>query len=62
VAVERASFGEEGEPLRITISVGCAVAGPNDSPDSVFKRADLALYESKHQGRNKVTVAPAGAA
>jgi diguanylate cyclase (GGDEF)-like protein len=57
-AVERNAFGEEDEPLRITVSVGCAVAGPMEAPESVFRRADLALYESKNAGRNRVTLAP----
>jgi diguanylate cyclase (GGDEF)-like protein len=55
-AVERESFGEPGDPLRISVSVGCAVAKPMEEPAALFKRADLALYEAKHLGRNRVAL------
>ncbi|HTA16148.1 MAG TPA: GGDEF domain-containing protein, partial [bacterium] len=57
-AVEDASFGEEGEPLRITVSVGCASSKDGEGPAALFKRADQALYEAKKTGRNRVVSAP----
>jgi diguanylate cyclase (GGDEF)-like protein len=56
-AVERAVFGEPGKPLKITVSVGCAEAKPEESPLDLFKRADQALYEAKNSGRNRVVAA-----
>lgn len=45
--------------LRATISVGVAEATTNDeSADNLLLRADAALYEAKHSGRNCVRVAP----
>ena len=41
-------------PIRKTISIGCATMLPNDTPESLLKRADVALYEAKNSGRNKV--------
>ncbi len=41
-------------PLRKTISIGYATMQPNDTPESLLKRADTALYEAKNTGRNKV--------
>jgi diguanylate cyclase (GGDEF)-like protein/PAS domain S-box-containing protein len=44
------------EPLRISASVGVAVALPDDSVTSLLHAADLALYEAKRRGRNRVEV------
>ncbi len=41
-------------PIRKTVSIGCATMMPNDTPESLLKRADTALYEAKNTGRNKV--------
>lgn len=41
-----------------TISIGLSWLEPGDTPESLLKRADNALYESKHNGRNRVTPVP----
>ncbi len=41
-----------------TISIGLSWLEPGDTPESLLKRADNALYESKNSGRNKVTPVP----
>jgi two-component system cell cycle response regulator len=42
-------------PLPITISVGIAsFDSPSDTLDELLKRADLALYRAKREGRNRV--------
>lgn len=38
-----------------TISLGVAQRNPRDDRDSLFQRADQALYRSKSSGRNRVT-------
>jgi diguanylate cyclase (GGDEF)-like protein len=45
-----------GHPVRITVSAGLAVADPASpiSGDRLYGRADRALYEAKHGGRNRV--------
>lgn len=40
----------------VTISVGVARLEPNDNVDSLLKRADDALYQAKHNGRNQVVL------
>jgi diguanylate cyclase (GGDEF)-like protein len=47
-----------GEPLRITVSAGLAVAeaGASLSGDRLYGQADQALYEAKRAGRNRVEV------
>lgn len=39
-----------------TVSVGAAMARPTDTPTRLIERADKALYQVKHQGRNGVVV------
>lgn len=46
------------QPLRVTVSVGVALATDADeSPEQLVERADLALYQAKRAGRNRVVVA-----
>ncbi|HEY4184606.1 MAG TPA: GGDEF domain-containing protein [Polyangia bacterium] len=57
-AVEGHRFVHEGTPIPVTISVGIAALpdpAVKDATDLVA-RADKALYQSKHGGRNRVTL------
>ncbi len=47
----------EGEPLELSISLGCATLLPGESTDSLQRRADNALYVSKREGRNRLSMA-----
>ena len=52
-----ASVGDAVIP--ITVSVGLAAASANDRTAEVLvDRADKALYDAKHAGRNRVSIAP----
>ena len=44
--------------LRITVSCGLAQHVASESVEATLERADRALYEAKHLGRNRVVVAP----
>jgi len=45
-----------GPEIRVTVSIGVAELGPDDSPKSLIKKADDALYMAKEAGRNQVVV------
>lgn len=44
-------------PVAVSLSVGAAVVTTNTTADAVFAQADSALYQSKINGRNRVTLA-----
>jgi diguanylate cyclase (GGDEF)-like protein len=53
-------FVQESEELskfKVTVSIGVSEIAQMDDADSWFRRADLALYESKSSGRNTVRLA-----
>jgi len=57
----RQSIGERsfdvgaGRPLSVTVSAGLTLnESLSDSPESLIKRADVALYRAKREGRNRV--------
>ncbi len=39
---------------QVTVSIGIAHFRPDESLESFVGRADAALFEAKHQGRNRV--------
>jgi len=57
--IEVQSFEDEHAtgPLRVTISLGVAEYAPGEELSEFVRRADEALYQSKNNGRNCVTVA-----
>jgi len=53
--VEGAGLRRDDRAVRVTISVGAALARTDDTPASLIERLDRALYASKREGRNRVT-------
>lgn len=53
VAVQECGVHFNDRPLNITISIGYTLLQEGDTPDTVFDRADQALYQAKEQGRNR---------
>jgi two-component system cell cycle response regulator len=57
--VEKMRMIVNGSSIRITASFGVSrfPEGPNDSMDSLIRRADEAMYRAKREGRNRVCAA-----
>lgn len=54
MAVEQSPFNFQGEPVQITLSLGGARVQQDDTAESLFSRADKAVYAAKNAGRNCV--------
>ncbi|WP_374601320.1 diguanylate cyclase [Arenimonas sp.] len=56
--IRQSVAGHPDLPVPVTLSAGIAAgqAGRDDT-ESVFERADQALYQAKHRGRNRIEVA-----
>jgi len=52
--IDRSIFTYNGMEIPLTISVGVSQFRPDDNHESVFERADYALYLAKRSGRNTV--------
>jgi two-component system cell cycle response regulator len=55
--IESHLFLYDNRQIPVTISIGVATKNVTDTWDSMYERADKALYISKQNGRNKVTQA-----
>lgn len=54
--VENTDFIYEGNPIKVTITIGVEKRGNHTSIDKWINRADENLYIGKNNGRNKVVV------
>jgi len=54
--VEETVFAHGRDSIKLTLSVGFATLTPQEilTPKELVRRADMALYEAKRQGRNRV--------
>jgi diguanylate cyclase (GGDEF)-like protein len=60
-AVEASSLNFEATEIKITVSIGIAQwTGREESVEAFIARADNAMYDAKHAGRNQVAIAPHG--
>lgn len=56
-AIEATDFETDAGKLSVTVSIGCTSHQMGDTYESLFKRADQALYAAKAGGRNRVELA-----
>ena len=56
-AVEGGIFSALPAGQQVTVSVGVAEHSPSDDTDRTLSRVDGAMYEAKHQGRNRAVCA-----
>lgn len=55
--VGREALNIGGRAMRITLSAGVATTANGEDAESLLGRADAALYQAKHAGRNRVVAA-----
>jgi diguanylate cyclase len=55
--LEDSRFLLDGKDFNVTLSVGVAEAILGDTPETLVKRADGALYQAKQEGRNRAIMA-----
>lgn len=53
-AMEDSCIDAEGQEIRITISIGVSLVSVAEHPEAALQHADLALYQAKNTGRNRV--------
>ena len=57
ISGEPMSYNADGGVVPITTSIGMTIAGEGEEPVAdILKRADMALYRAKRNGRNRVEI------
>ena len=54
--VEKSALRYDDQLLRVTVSIGAALAKKGKDREELIKRTDELLYQSKEQGRNRVNI------
>ncbi|MCV2423317.1 diguanylate cyclase domain-containing protein [Paucibacter sp. DJ2R-2] len=57
-ALSASLFMHEGKDVFVTFSAGVTLYRPGETLEVALDRADVALYEAKHTGKNRACVAP----
>ncbi len=58
VLVAQSESRHGGRATTVHVSVGGALARPDETAESLFVRADAALFGAKHAGRNRIEIGP----
>jgi diguanylate cyclase (GGDEF)-like protein len=54
--IESSALFVNGKKVNPTVSVGATTFEDGDDPATIIRRADEAMYQSKTEGRNRVTL------
>ncbi len=54
--IERSYISSEQKKLHVTVSIGATMVKDEDNVETLVKRADMLMYESKKAGRNRLTL------
>lgn len=54
--LEKKDIIEAGISARVTASIGVTSLEESDTPETLLNRADKALYQAKHEGRNRIVL------
>ena len=55
VLAEQSFITTKSNVIRATVSIGATIARADDTPETLIKRADRLLYQSKQAGRNRTS-------
>ncbi|TAA43746.1 GGDEF domain-containing protein [Corallincola spongiicola] len=56
IAVSKLPFKFKGQNVTVTVSIGLATFNKGENTETVFERADQALYAAKESGRNQLVI------
>ena len=56
-SLSSALFNHEGKDVFVTFSAGVTLYRPGETLEAALDRADVALYEAKHTGKNRACIA-----
>jgi diguanylate cyclase (GGDEF)-like protein len=56
IAMTKEPFSVDGHEVFVTVSIGVVIAGDNDDAHILLRKSDVAMYQAKEQGRDRVVV------
>ncbi|KTC39319.1 hypothetical protein AO260_20840 [Pseudomonas sp. ABAC21] len=56
-AAQAEDYWADDTRIELTVSLGCSTLLTAESPESLLRRADNALYVAKREGRNRLAMA-----